>query len=313
MSEAATAGKSTSLWQRICSFFTGKEEYEIELENGTRIYRRIKIVRIRGKYIDVCVPSCRICSDKISVQRIETEREPVIPAHEQVVETVVIAPPPVRNEVYISDIDEKQEEVVTEPEKIIETTETVVIPEVKPEETVEPEVTVVKVENPAVVKETEKVADSEVKKPREKKETPRALIRFPGVTSIRTLYIIAKNSAAGADAAYNNIQEIKSEIEEINKEASKLRTPSGASDAVREELARRRADLKEKKKYRNEELNLANIKGKNLEVAADEYAFLIKYLNNEVVNYRKTPRFNEEVVIRVTDEDLKDLKDYLFD
>ena len=158
-------------------------------------------------------------------------------------------------------------------------------------------------EEPAVV----------VKKVRVKKETPRALIRFPGVTSMRSLYIIAKNSAAGADMAYNNIQEIKTEIEEINKELSKLRTPQGASDAVRAELASRRTDLNQRKKYRQDEVTLTQAKGVNLEIAADEYAYLIKYLNGETVNYRKSPRFNEEIVIKVTDEDLKDLKDYLFD
>jgi len=140
-----------------------------------------------------------------------------------------------------------------------------------------------------------------------KRKVKKGTKRFPAVTSLKTLTVLAKNTAKGADQAYESVAGLEVELQKTVAEIARLRNPANADDDTRQALSVQRAQLRDNRDTISRKLALARDSGASLEVAADEYAFLIKALTGEAVDYRKKPRFNETACVKITDSELDEL------
>lgn len=128
--------------------------------------------------------------------------------------------------------------------------------------------------------------------------------RFPTINTLRELSVYAKNSATGADDAYVESQILEQEIKTLVSQISKLRTPADADEATREQLTIKRAELRVERDKKERQLSLCREKGKGLEKAADEYAYLLFKATGKEQEFRKAARFADPN-IDITNAELK--------
>lgn len=139
------------------------------------------------------------------------------------------------------------------------------------------------------------------------KKDAKTVSRFPGITSLRTLSVLAKNSARGADDAFVSYNVLSKEVSALVQEIARLRTPSDADPETAKKLSDKRAALRDERDAKDRSAKLAYDRGVSLEGAYDEYSYLLKRLTGEEPKLRRVPRFNQEVKVNVSDEDLQAL------
>ena len=125
--------------------------------------------------------------------------------------------------------------------------------------------------------------------------------------SLNTLTRYAKQSAKGADNAILDSQALQKDYDKVLGDIKAAKTPSDATDAEKEELNKKRAELRKERDAIAKKKAIADNKAVSLERAADEYAYVVSLLSKEPpVDYRKQPRINP-MNIDLTDEEKAEL------
>ena len=106
---------------------------------------------------------------------------------------------------------------------------------------------------------------------------------------------VAKTSGAACDECINNRDSFQPQIEAIEADIKKAKTPKDANEGTRAELNELRKDLRAKKKKLETERDVNNAKAVALEHAADGYCDVFKLLTGKVLIVRKTERINPYV------------------
>ena len=108
--------------------------------------------------------------------------------------------------------------------------------------------------------------------------------RFYGITSMRDLVNMAKNTSQSADDYNNERQQLEADIEQIKADIKAAR-----KEPVRDEAKIEK--LKEEKKAKTKRLDYVNIIGPEVESAADTYSCLLRRITGDPSDFRKTDRF----------------------
>ena len=134
-----------------------------------------------------------------------------------------------------------------------------------------------------------------------KKTLPAETPRFYGINSVSDIVRLAKNSASGVDEAVLEIAQLDAQVKELNSEIRELRKDgTNASESRRKQLLAQRRNLRNKLDYQT-------VRAVDLEKSADIYVHLLKRIDGQEVDYRKTERL-EEKSVQVSESDIKWLK-----
>lgn len=114
------------------------------------------------------------------------------------------------------------------------------------------------------------------------------LKRVPKLELLR----FARQTAAGADSAIIEHQEIAERLSATEAEIRTLKTPKDATEEQRKALNAQRAALRKERDGLKRKGLIAHEKAVSLERASDEYSAVASWLLEKEVNYRKQPRLN---------------------